>query len=116
MSEYLPASVREGLRAAQKAAARRKSRLRVVHESGEVKVLRLWSTGFSVDVEDAPTLRGFVDLYDGARHLYRCLVITSHEEGEEWVYEFKRQTASTERAPLDFVLAEDAPAGLLPRH
>ena len=85
MSEFLPKEVREGLEMARKRALRNKSRLRV-HTNDEIfPVLKFWETGFALDIEDAPHLRGLVDIYDGSRHLYQCLVVASEIETGELV-------------------------------
>lgn len=115
MSDFLPEAVRKGLEEARVAMLRRSGRL-CVHDGDRIhKILRLWDGGFALAAEGAPPLRGFVDLYDGSRHLYQCLVITSHEEQGERIYEFKWNTAVADRAALDFVRAEDAPVALLPQ-
>ncbi len=113
MSEYLPKEVREGLELARKAALRKKSRLRVHVGDDVFPVLRFWETGFALDAENAPQLRGLVDIFDGARHLYQCLIIASEQENEQMVYDFKRNTAAVDKAPLDFVRDENAPVALL---
>ena len=78
---YLPDDVRAGLEAAQAKKAKRKSRLRVEAGQSYYPVLRLWDDGFAVDLEDAPKLRGLVDIHDGPRHLYR-LIVACDEAGE----------------------------------
>ncbi len=113
MSEYLPKEVREGLERARKAALRKKSRLRVHAGESVFPVLELHDAGFEVLREDAPHLRGLVDLYDGARHLYQCLIVASEEAGERMKYDFKRATEVRAKAPLDFVRDENAPVALL---
>lgn len=115
MSVYLPKEVRDGLEQARKQSLRSKSRLRVHTDDEIFPVLRFWETGFALDIENAPHLRGFVDLYDGAKHLYQCLVIASQEDHSEMVYEFKRNTAAKDKAPLDFVRDVNAPIALLAR-
>jgi len=113
MSEFLPKEVREGLELARKQALRRKSRLRL-YAGGEIfPILRFWDTGFALDIEDAPRLRGLVDVYDGEHHLYQCLIVASEESGGTIIYEFKRSTAALNKAPLDFVRDDDAPVALL---
>jgi hypothetical protein len=113
MSEFLPKEVREGLELARKRDLRKRSRLRV-HVGEEIfPVLRFWDTGFALDAENAPHLRGLVDLYDGGRHLYQCLIVASDEENGEMNYEFKRNTAAVDKAPLDFYRDENAPIALL---
>jgi hypothetical protein len=113
MSEFLPEAVRKGLEDARVAALRRAHRL-CIHDGDELhRVLRLWDGGFALDAKDAPQLRGFVDLYDGSRHLSQCLVVASRDEAGERLYEFKWHTRVTDRPALDFVRAEGAPAALL---
>lgn len=113
MSEFLPKEVREGIEAARKQALRESSRLRVQVGDAVFPILRYWDTGFALDSEDAPNLRGLVDLYDGANHLYQCLIVASEDSGYEMIYEFKRSTAAVDKAPLDFVRPDDAPVALL---
>ncbi|GGL68831.1 hypothetical protein [Wenxinia marina] len=115
MTDILPEAVRKGLEEARVAMLRRASRL-CVHDGERVhRVLRLWDGGFALAADGAPPLRGFVDLYDGPRHLNQCLVVQSREEGGERVYEYKWNTAVADRPAADFVRAEEPPAALIPR-
>ena len=109
----LPDEVLEGLRLARRRDLGRRNRLRLHVGEAVHPILRLWDTGFSLDAETAPHIRGFVDIYDGARQLYQCLVICSRRENGERVYEFKRQTAATDEMPLDYVRDSNAPVALL---
>ena len=113
MTTYLPKNVRDDLDAAQLAGLRKRSRLRVITGDKSFRVLRLWRAGFSVEASDAPALRGLVDLYDGATHLYQCLIVASEEERGEMRYEFKRSTPAADEAPVDFSRDPDAPRGLI---
>lgn len=113
MSEFLPKEVREGLKLARKQALRRQSRLRLHVGEDVFPILRFWESGFALDIEDAPRLRGLVDVYDGEHHLYQCLIVASEEDGGTMIYEFKRSTAAVDKAPLDFFDDEDAPVALL---
>jgi hypothetical protein len=115
MSHFLPKSVRDELAAAQKSARRRRA-TRVVHVGDEAfAILEMTETGFSVDATDAPRLRGFIDIYDGARHLYQALIVASEQQGDVMRYEFKRNTAAAAHAPVDFETMGERPAALLPR-
>ncbi len=115
MTDFLPKEVREGLELARKNALRKKNRLRV-HAGEEIyPVLRFWQGGFALDADTAPHLRGLVDVYDGGRHMYQALIVASTEEVGELIFEFKRNTAAIDKAPLDFYRDEDAPIALLPR-
>jgi hypothetical protein len=109
----LPDEVLEGLKQARRADLQRKNRLRVHVGDNIYSILRLWDGGFALDADTAPHIRGFVDIYDGARQLYQCLVMCSSIEGGERLYEFKRQTAAVDEAPVDFYRDENAPVALL---
>ena len=113
MSTFLPKEVQEGLDLARKRERRKKARLRVTVGGETFPVLDLRDRGFSLDIENAPKLRGLVDLYDGSRHLYRCLIVASEADGGQMRYEFKHATRAIDRAPLDFAHDESAPIALL---
>lgn len=115
MTTFVSKEVQAGIELARRDAMRRKSRLRL-HVGDEIyPVLRFWDSGFAMEAEVAPHLRGLVDLYDGAVHLYQCLIVASSEEEGEMIYEFKRHTAAADTAPLDFDRDENAPIALLGR-
>jgi hypothetical protein len=112
----LPKEVREGLDAARKRDLKRKSRLRVEVGNAVYPVLRFWDNGFALDADFSPgKLRGLVDVYDGSRHVFQCLIVATSIENGELVCDFKRATAVTDRAPLDFWRRDDAPVGYLPK-
>lgn len=116
MLEFLPKDVRDALDAARKTDAKRKSRLRVQVGAAVFPVLRFWHDGFALDAELSPrSLRGLVDVYDGSRHVFQCLIVASSIENGELVCDFKRATAVTDRAALDFWRDENAPVGYLPK-
>lgn len=114
MSTYLPKEIQDGLDMARKRDLARKSRLRIEAGDETFRVLRIWDNGFALDADHAPHLRGLVDIYDGARHLYQCLIVASEEDAGELRFEYKRSTLAADRAPLDFDRPEDAPVALLP--
>jgi len=54
------------------------------------KVLRYWGHRvLAGDRQPPPQLRGRVDLYDGARHLFQCLIVAVAQEGDEMIFDFK---------------------------
>ena len=116
MTEDLPEAVRQGLEAARAAALKRSNRL-CIHDRGAVhRVLRLWENGFALAGSDAPPLRGYVDLYDGPRHLSSCLIVAVPEEqAGERIYEFKIQVPVSEHPAVDFERVEVVPTALIPR-
>ena len=113
MSTFLPKEVQAGLDAARRTAARKRNRLAVEADGKRHPVLRLWEDGFAVDLMVTPKLRGLVDLYDGSRHLKRCLILAAEDEAGERRYDFKRMTEVCDTQPLDFARVEDAPIALL---
>ncbi|MDH5453076.1 MAG: hypothetical protein OEY05_11930 [Paracoccaceae bacterium] len=115
MSEYLPKEVLAGLDEARKRDLRRRSRLRVMVGEEVYPILRYWETGFSLDAEQVLHMRGLVDIYDGSRHLYQCLVVASEIETGELVCTMKRSTMALDKAPLDYVRDDNAPVGYLPK-
>ncbi len=115
MSTFISDDIRTQMSAARLAGLKKTSRHRVLVGDRYFPVLRLWQGGFSVEEETAPALRGLVDLFDGGRHLYQCLIIASESEAGERRYEFKRNTAAADKAPLDHYREPNAPLGLLGR-
>lgn len=115
MEAHFSPDVMAGLQKARMADAIKKNRLRV-HAGDEVyPVLKIWEDGFSMVGDNAPHLRGFVELFDGARHLSQCLVIHSEPDGKVMNYEFKRQTMISETVPKDYAEDENAPVALIGR-
>ena len=113
MDVMLSKEVQAGLDAARLQSLRKASRLRLDVDGQVYPILRMWKTGFAVEAENAPNLRGLVDLYDGANHLFQCLIVASEEDAGEMRFEFKRATAVVARAALDFERAVDAPMALI---
>ncbi len=115
MFEFLPRDLRDGLEAARKRKLRRKSRLRVQVGDKVYPVLRFWDDGLALDATLTPHLRGLVDVYDGATHIFQCLIVASDSDNGELLCSFKRSTAVFDRAPLDYWRDENAPVGYLPK-
>jgi hypothetical protein len=96
--------------------SRRKKATRVVHVGDEAfPILDYSDTGFAVDAEDAPHLRGLIDIYEGATHLTQALIVASAQDGDLMRYEFKRNTRATGSAPIDFERDHAGAARLLTR-
>lgn len=116
MIEFMPKDVVDSLANARHAAQAKKTRLRVQADGEMIPLIRLTSTHFAIDRDLAPRLRGFVDIFDGARHLYQALVVATSFDGDAVVFEFKRNTATTDGPALDFERKVTAPAALLSKH
>ncbi|QFT57844.1 hypothetical protein FIU94_03315 [Sulfitobacter sp. THAF37] len=114
METVFSKEIQAGLDAARTASLKKASRLRIEVDGVVHPVLRMWKTGFAIAIEDAPKLRGLVDIFDGSKHLFQCLIVATEEAAPgEMHYEFKRATAVAERAALDFELPDGTPAGLI---
>ena len=111
--DHLQAEIAHALR--QSSGERRRGPKFFVRAHGDVfPILRLWDGGFTVAVEDAPRLRGFVDLMHGDERLARCLIVLAEEEDGGIIrYEYKRRTEEAVAPPLDYAASEDAPVALL---
>ncbi|MBA84840.1 hypothetical protein ACSSNL_16210 [Thalassobius sp. S69A] len=114
MSTFISKEVQAGLDAARKARLKRSSRMMVEAGGQMFRILRFWDTGFALDAENAPKMRGFVDIYDRGFHLYQCLIVASAKEGGQMIYEFKRLTATHTAAPVDFAVEDREAVALLP--
>lgn len=110
---FLSKEVREGLDAARAQDRNRKSRLRVQVGGAVFPVLRFWHDGMVLDGKLTPHLRGLVDVYDGSRHIFQCLIVASVTDGDELICDFKRSTIVDDRAPVDFVRDENTPIAYL---
>lgn len=115
MTEFLPRELREGLEAARRGKAGEKRRMRLEVGGQSFTILRYWEDGFSLAAEDAPRLRGLVDLYEGPQHLGQCLIVATGEEAGEMSYEFKRNRSVADQPAADFVREERARTILLPK-
>lgn len=115
MTGYLPQAVKDELAVAHRQTRRRRAR-RSVHAGDEAyPILDFSEDGFAVDMADAPNLRGFIDIFEGPRHLYQALIIAAEQEGDLMRYVFKRNTAAVDAAPVDFAQDPHRPIALLPK-
>jgi len=113
MIDHLPEEVRLGLEKARKASLRRNDRL-CIHDGEDVfRVRRLWEEGVSIDAKHGDKLRGRVEIYDGARHVYQCLIENGRTEDGECVFDFKWLNPVATQPAADFVRPDTAPAGYL---
>ncbi|RVV97398.1 hypothetical protein EKE94_12620 [Mesobaculum littorinae] len=129
MSEILPDHVLEGLDAARRMARGRTAQMRI-EVQGDAGVQsyplsRYWARGFAISGGGLSRLRGLADLYDGDRRVGPCLIVATHLDDDETVFEFKRAPTLLDRPPADFAPDDfapgdvasggGAPIGLLPQ-
>lgn len=113
MFEYLPPGLRAELESARMDAMRRKSRLRIRTGDQIYPILRFRADWFTLDVSQVDHLRGVVDIYDGGRHLFQCLIVASEIEGDELICRVKQATATSAPQAVDFVRDSEAPVALI---
>ncbi|MEM7643001.1 MAG: hypothetical protein AAF366_10780 [Pseudomonadota bacterium] len=112
--DALPREVREGLARARDQDRRQTGgKLRVQVGDDWYPIRSFDQSGFEVGLETTPKLRGLVEIHDGARMLRQALIVAGAPTGDAMRYDFKRTTASRQTAPVDYVRAQDAPAGYL---
>ena len=109
MSDFLPRELREALRDVPAEGGGR-GRMRIEVGGRSFAVLRHGPRGFAVEGADAARMRGLVDLYEGSRHLSRCLVVATGAEDGRVFFEFKRATPVAEGPSPDFAPEPPAPA------
>ncbi len=110
MSTFLSKDVLAGLEAAQKTDLKKKNRFRVAFNKKHYPVIKLTKSGFCVEAEKAPMIRGLVDLYDRDKHLKQCLIVAAKEENGIVHFEYKRNTNTQTAAPRDFYQEKSAVA------
>ena len=115
MDPHMSPDVLQSLAEAKARSRRKKNRLSVHVGGNSFPVDKLWSTGFSVDAARVPALRGFVDIFDGPRHLRHCLIVRTETEGYSTRYEFKRHAPLQHGPALDYAADTPMPTALLPR-
>ncbi|MEZ5888601.1 MAG: hypothetical protein R3D56_17210 [Paracoccaceae bacterium] len=116
MSDYLSREIRAEMEAARKQALKKRTRMTITAGEETYPVLRMLPDGFTLDAEEVDHLRGIVDLYDGARHRWQCLIIASEIVDGELICTMKWHTAASDRPALDYVREDDAPVGYLTHH
>lgn len=116
MMEFLPKEIADGFDEARRRHQTRKSRLRVQLGAQLVPILQFWKDGFALDGGVTTHLRGLVDVFDGARHEFQCLIVASRVENGNLICDFKRATRVEDRAALDYWQDTSKPVGLLPRN
>ena len=115
MMEFLPKDLSDSFDEARRRSQIPKSRLRVQLGQKLVPILRFWKDGFALDGAVTTHLRGLVDVFDGARHEFQCLIVASRVENGNLICDFKRATRVEDRAALDYIRDEFAPVAYLPK-
>lgn len=86
---------------------RRNSRHRVVTEGRDHRIIDLTETGFTIEADGRPPLRGYVEIFKGETRTDRRLVVCEWAENGLVGYHFKRDSAGS-NVPADYVRPEIA--------
>jgi hypothetical protein len=113
--EFISPQVQRDLDTARLAKLQRQSRLRVHLGAQVYPILQFWQDGFALSSHLTTHLRGLVDVFDGARHEFQCLIMASRTEGDMLICDFKRATRVANGPALDYEQNTNAPSGYLPR-
>ena len=81
---------------------RRRSRLVMECRSRRFPVVAMSADGCLIEAPDGRVPGGFVDIFDGERHVEHCLVVLTAPEGPFLRCTFKRRTPSRLVPPRDF--------------
>ena len=84
--------------------ARRAERPGLVLAAGTRRfaILELTADSCLIEAPGGAALRGYADIYDGARHLSQCLIVLAAPEGDLLRCSFKRRTAFRVDPPPDY--------------
>lgn len=92
---------------------KRNHRLHLQDGDQTIRINEMWNDGFTTPEDVALPQHGFVDVFDGPRHLFHALIVqTGAEEGERY-FEFKISRDATLGMPRDFSDDGQAPVALI---
>lgn len=110
MDAILPGNVAMALEAQRQRDLRHISSYRVVTDGRSHSVVHLSKTGFVIEADGRPPLRGYADIMRGEERIVRGLVVCTWARNGHVGYEFKRDSTGTV-VPVDYVMPGHA--GLL---
>jgi hypothetical protein len=112
MLEHLPQDIREMLGRPRRRDRLRGRRLRLHLGDAVFPIRRLWDDGFAIDAARLTRLRGRVEIREGQRRVWTCLIVAAAIEGDELVCSFKRLSPAQDSAPADYWRGEGAPGAI----
>ncbi|MFN3644342.1 MAG: hypothetical protein ACK4TB_15620 [Gemmobacter sp.] len=110
MLEYLPPEIRDAMGRPNRRDRLRGRKLRLHLGDAVFPILRMWDDGFAIDAARLPRLRGAVEIREGRRRVWTCLIVAAEVEGGELRCSFKRLSPAQDSAPADYWRGE--PGGL----
>ncbi len=92
---------------------KRKHRLHLQDGDLVIRINEMWEGGFTIPADTELPQHGFVELFDGPRHLARALVMQTGIHEEERYFEFKISQDATLGVPRDFSDDGQAPVAAI---
>ena len=96
MDHHIPDEMSGALEEERRRQARKRSRFRVRLDELELPVLELTQSGFVIESEERPMLRGYMDIFHGDERILHGLAICTWAKDGLVGYEFKRDSMSGE--------------------
>ena len=110
LDTILPGDIAQAMEVERQRSLRKPSGYRVVSDGREHAVVRLRKSGFVIEADGRPPLRGYADVMHGDDRVLRGLVVCIWARDGQVGYEFKREGGGLD-VPVDYVRPNHA--GLL---
>jgi hypothetical protein len=105
MESVIPGDVLSALEVGRRNTRRMRTRHLVFAGHREHRIMRLTDTGFVIEADGLPHLRGYVDIMRGDERIARRLAVVDWARDGLVAYEFKHD-ASGRDTPADYVRPE----------
>jgi hypothetical protein len=105
MESVIPGDVLSALEVGRCNVRKMRTRHLVVAGDREHRIMRLTDTGFVIEADGLPHLRGYVDIMRGEERIARRLAVVDWARDGMVAYEFKHDAADRE-TPADYVMPE----------
>jgi hypothetical protein len=102
MLEHLPQEFRDVMTQPRRRDRPRARKLRLHIGDSVFPILRMWDDGFAIDAARLPRLRGAVEIHEGRRRVWTCLIVAAAVEEGELRCTFKRLSPAHDSAPADY--------------
>lgn len=96
------ARLREARSATGSAARKRPRKLTLRAGDQEIEVIDIWRDGFAILRDGPRPQRGFVDLFDGNRHLCHALAYPTRDDHDRRIFAFKTSQPGSAEQPRDY--------------
>ncbi len=105
MESILPGEVLSAMEAGRRKSRRALTRHLVVAGERQHRIMELTETGFVIEADGLPHLRGYVEIMLGEERIAQRLVVFAWARDGLVGYEFKHDASSRE-TPADYVMPE----------